>query len=156
MGRTSRRAILATLIFGGIVSLPLRMRSALAGDAASQGEAVQFRWRVPTVYFETVKSELHFEGEITQEKDTKGLPLLYVFVGTVLLPYLAKAVLALRREIIQGGVVIDTRSQKIDIYTDKSLPGGVIIVLTKDGTQLYERDEIGNPSELVSTLLKGR
>ena len=107
------------------------------------------------MHFETVKNELHFEGGITREKDAKGVPLVFIFVGVVLLPYLAKAVLTLRREIVHGGIVIDTRGEKIDIDTDKSLPGGVIVVVTPKGTQLYDRSDIGNPAELVSALMKG-
>jgi hypothetical protein len=116
----------------------------------------EFRWQVPSAHFETVRQELHFEGKIEKNQDAKGLPLVYIFVGTVLLPYLAKAILALRRDIVHGGVVIDTRGKKIEIDTDKGLPGGVIVVVTPNGTQLFQRDEIGNPSALVDVLLKAK
>lgn len=77
------------------------------------------------------------------------------FAGVVLLPSLAKAVLALRREIVRGGIVIDTRGKEIDIQTDKKLPGSVIVVITPDGSDFYEADEIDSLSELVKALRKG-
>ncbi len=126
-----------------------------AAEISSGQRAI--RWRVPKVYYETVKREFRFEGEIKAgDKDEKGLPLVFIFVGVALLPYLAKAVLALRREIVYGGVVIDTRGETIDIVTDKSLSSGVIIVVSPEGTNLYERDEIENPTELVDVLLKAK
>jgi len=39
---------------------------------------------------------------------------------------------------------------------DKRPPCGVIVMVTPTGTQLYERDEIGNPSALVDVLLKAK
>ena len=150
----TRRNLLKSLVLGaaGVGFWPW-LSSAKA--APGNDHPREFRWRVPKVHFETVKNELHFEGKITREKDAKGLPLVFIFVGVVLLPYLAKAVLTLRREIVHGGIVIDTRGEKIDIDTDKSLPGGVIVVVTPKGTQFYDRTDIGNPAELVSALMKG-
>lgn len=142
---------LLSLSTAAIMLWPRLLSSATASGDESPRE---FRWRVPIAHFETVKKELRFEGEITEEKDTKGLPLVFIFVGVVLLPYLAKAILAIRREIVYGGVLIDTRGDKIKIDTDKSLSSGVIVIVTPDGTQLYERDEIENPTEMVEALTK--
>jgi hypothetical protein len=113
------------------------------------------RWRVPIAHVDTVKNNLRFEGTVTDEKDEKGVPLVFVFIGTVLLPYLADAVLALRREIVHGGLIIDTRGAEIVIDNDKRLDAGVIVVVTQNGTYFYERDEIEDPSELIAALLKG-
>ena len=55
----------------------------------------------------------------------------------------------LRRDMVQGGILIHTRGDKIDINTDKSLPSGVIVVVTPQGTQLYDREELEHPSALV-------
>ena len=150
----TRRHLLKSVALGAVsISFwPYLLRAATASENNGPRE---FRWRVPKVHSETVSNELRFEGEVLTEKDAKGVPLVFIYVGVVLIPYLAKAVLALRREIVYGGVIIDTRGKKIDIDTDKSLAGGVIIIVTSDGTQLYERDEIADPKELVSELMKG-
>jgi hypothetical protein len=150
----TRRSLLRSMAFAA-ASLGGWPWSSSAKSATGNDRPREFRWRVNKVHLETVKSALRFEGEITQEEDAKGIPLVFIFVGAVLLPYLAKAILALRRDIVHGGIVIDTRGEKIDISTDKSLPGGVIVMITPQDTRLYERDEIGNPAELVSALTKG-
>lgn len=150
----TRRHFLKSVTLSTAV-LGLCPRLLTAQTDSDQDRPRKFLWRVPKVHFETVKNELHFDGVVTKEKDAKGVPLVYVFVGAVLVPYLAKAVLALRREIVHGGVVIDIRGKEIDIETERNLPSGVIVIVTKQGAQLYERDEIGNPAELVSALMKG-
>ena len=150
----TRRYFLKWLTLFAVV-VGFLQRLLIAKTAIGEDQSREFLWRVPKVHFETVNTELRFDGKISQEKDTKGVPLVFIFIGTVLLPYLAKAVIALRREIVHGGIIIDTRGEKIQIDTDKSLPGGVIIMVTPEGSQLYERDEIGDPTELVSVLMKG-
>ncbi len=72
--------------------------------------------------------------------------------GPVLL--LADAVLALRREIVFGGVISDTRGPEIVIKTDKRLDAGVILVISSSSTNLYEREDFANPSDLVAALVK--
>jgi len=147
----TRRDFIKGLILGTTV-LVFSPRPLLSATASENDSLRNFRWRLPTAHFETVKKELRFEGEITEEKDAKGLPLVYIFVGAVLLLYLAKAILAVRREIVYGGVLIDTRGKEIVIDTNKSLSAGVIVIVTPEGTQLYERDEINDPAELIKIL----
>ncbi len=149
----TRRHFLKNLSFGA-TAIILWPRLLLSETSSGDDSLREFQWRVPIAHFETVKKELRFEGEITEEKDAKGLPLVFIFVGAVLLPYLAKAILAIRREIVYGGVIIDTRGDKINIDTDKSLSSGVIVIVTPEGTKLYERDEIENPAEMVKALSK--
>ena len=72
---------------------------------------------MPIAHVDTVTKNLRFDGTVTKEEDEKGLPLVFIFVGAVLLPYLAKAVLALRRDMVTGGLVIDTRGPEIKIDT---------------------------------------
>lgn len=149
----TRRHFLKSLSLG-TATIVLWSRLLLSATESGDYSPREFRWRVPIAHFETVKKELRFEGEIAEEKDAKGLPLIFIFVGAVLIPYLAKAILAIRREIVYGGVLIDTRGDKIEIDTDKSLSSGVIVIVTPDGAQLYERDEIENPTEMVEVLTK--
>lgn len=149
----SRRRFAGALLLGGAVK---SISPLIALAAAADDSPRKIRWRVPVAHVETVEENLQFEGTVTAEKDEKGIPLLFIFVGTVLIPYLADAVLALRREIVYGGVVIDTRGSEIVIDNDKRLDAGVIVVITPDGTDIYERDEFGDPSELVAALLKGK
>jgi hypothetical protein len=148
-----RRFLLRVVVVGAAAGFASSTR-VLAANADETPQSL--RWRVPVAHVETVKNNLRFDGSVTNEKDAKGIPLMFVFVGTVLLPYLADAVLALRREIVHGGVVIDTRGPEIVIENDKRLDSGVIVVITPDGTVLYERSDIEAPTELVAALLKGK
>ena len=149
----NRRALLKKLVFG-LIGLNFLSRRTSAQEVSGDERELNFQWRVPQAHLETVKNELRFNGEIKEEQGTKG-GWIFVFIGVVLIPYLAKAVLALRREIIHGGIVIDTRGDKINIDTDKSLPGGVIVMVSKESTEIFERNEISDPTELVSALMKG-
>ena len=152
----TRRYFLKWVAFS-VAAVGFWPRLSIAGTSSGDNRPRKFQWRVPEAHYETVKKELRFEGEIREgERDAKGIPLVFFFVGAVLLPYLAKAVLALRRDIVYGGVIIDTRGETIEIDTDKSLPNRVIVIVTPKGTDLYERDEIDNPAELVDVLLKAK
>lgn len=151
---TSRRSFIRNLTLGAAivgVCPVLSFEPAYASDRPHE-----FQWRVPKAHFKTVQDELKFNGDITHDNDAKGLPLVYIFAGAVLLPYLAKAVLALRRQMVYGGVVIDARGEKIDIQTDKSLPGGAIVVVTTSGANFYEPNEIESPAMLTDILSKAQ
>lgn len=153
MVRLNRRRFLEVILIGTIIKLVSPDASLAASD---ENIPRKFRWRVPKAYFHTVNEKLRYDGQVTPEKDEKGLPFVFIFVGLVLLPYLANAVLALRREIVFGGVVIDTTGPEIMIKNNKGLDAGIIVVKSSSGTKIYEREEITNPSELVAALLKGQ
>lgn len=133
------------------MTLPPRLRAAEASTADER--PYQFQWRVPIVHKETVERELRFEGVVTEEKDNRGIPLMFVFVGVALLPDLVGAIYKLIWDMVHGGVVIDARGEEIEVDTDKSLTGGLIVVRTLEGTQIYKRDEV-NTAELVAALMK--
>lgn len=135
------------------LSMPLVMFSATKGFAEiTQDSSVSFRWRVPLAHREAVRQALPADVQEIEDSDAKGV--LYIIVGAVVLTYLAKAILALRRDIVHGGVVIDLRRDPVEIETDKGLSGGVILVIAPDGKHtLYERDEIESPTELINALI---
>ena len=149
----TRRDVLKVLMLG-IIGWGLGARSA-AESPTEKETPIEFSWRVPEAHLEAVRNNLSFAGEVSEEKGGKAFGLVFVFIGSVFLTHLAKAVLALRQDMVHGGIVIDTRGAKIDIYTDKSLPGGMIMLVTSEGTRLYEREEIGDSEELLSALRKG-
>jgi hypothetical protein len=122
--------------------------------ATNEETPEKIRWRVPVAHVDTVMRNLRFEGTVTNDTDEKGAPLIFIFVGTVLLIHLAEAVLALRREIVYGGLVIDTRGPEIVIQNDPRLDGGVIVLVTPNGAHLYERNELDAVNDLVTALLK--
>lgn len=109
----------------------------IRAHSESEGK-VSFRWRVPSVYYETVEEALVFDGTIEEERGTKGLPLVFLFVGVALLPALIDAIFMLWHELVQPGLVIDARGREIKIDVDSTLPPRTILVCDKTGCQLHE------------------
>src|SRR4051794_23055376 len=113
----------------GAIMLAVLSLSARREGAQGQGtakEKVKFRLRVPAAHYEAVHDILQFEGKIEPERDTKGLPLSFIFVGLSLLPSLADAILTLRQRLVQPGIKIDTRGDEIRIDVAPDLPRGTI------------------------------
>lgn len=126
-----------------------------AGTQPAENETVGFRWRVPARYVDTVRKNLTYEGTERPETDARGGPLV-VFAGAVLLVYLAEAVLALRREIVTGGVVIDTRGPQIEIKNDPRLESKWLIIVGPQGSQVYRKDELADPVKLAEAIARVR
>lgn len=155
MRDVSRRDAVRTLACAAWAPLVLgRVAVAAAGAAESSDQPVAFEWRVPANQVEIVRNNLAYEGQERPQTDGRGVPVLVVFVGLALLAYLAKAVLALQRQIAYGGVLVDTRADPVRITHDKALDAGVILIVGKDGTQIIERNEITDPAQLIEALGK--
>jgi hypothetical protein len=150
----TRRKFLGISVLG--LSTKWYPSSAILAAGAPDETRRKIRWRVPKAHLDTVMKNLRFEGTVEKETDIRGAPLVFVFVGAVVLTYLADAVLALRRAMVYGGVVIDTRGPEIVIENDIRLDAGVIVVISPSGVDLYEPNEIGDPSSLAAALLKGK
>ena len=158
MTRRSRRrdflkhAALWTLSAG--VALGVAGR-ATRTDGADE-RPVQFVWHVPDALKESVATNLEFDGTVEQGR-ALGVPLIFVFAGVALLPYLAKAVLAVRRELVKCGLVIDARQadKPIEITQECSIDGGMLVVLAPEGPRFYERGKIEGPAELIKALRSG-
>jgi hypothetical protein len=150
-----RRDALRTLFCSAVGLAALKQTtSALVRAAEPNDQRVAFEWWVPAAEVAIVRNNLRYEGKETPQTDSRGVPVLVIFVGLTLLPYLANAVLALQRQITYGGVVVDTRSEPVKITHDKALDAGVILIIGKDGTKVVERDEITDPAKLVEALGK--
>lgn len=136
------------------VSLPIMLGAEVL--AGSQAEStVSFRLRVPEAHRNILRDALPADVEQISDSDVKGI--VYIFVGAVLLAYLAKVIMSLRRDMVYGGIIIDLRREPVEITTDKALSGGVILVIGADGNYtLYDRAEIENPSALVEVLLNAK
>ena len=151
-----RRSFLRMFSVAAIVS-PLILVGVPGGRpfaAEGEGKPVRFRWRVPVVHKQTVEESLRYQGEVEREKDKKGA-LVFVFVGVVLLPYLAKSILELMRQVEHGGVIVDACGPEVDIQTDKRMPNGMVVVRScKDTDVKVYRDQIEGPSELAGFIEK--
>jgi len=75
--------------------------------------------------------------------------LVFIFAGAVLIPYLANALISLRDKIERGGVVIDARDTTVKIQIDKALNRGVMVVVTNDGVEIREKDDLPTVKDLI-------
>lgn len=161
MHSPTRRTLLRSLLTASVLVAGCTGRSAPTGEQRSpsqraHGEPVTFRWRVPSAHYQTVEDALRFEGIVEQERDTKGLQLVMVFVGVALLLSLVDAILVLRRKLVQPGLKIDARGAEIKIEVDPTLPRGTIVLCDQTRCKLYEPDQLTNPAELVKALADAR
>jgi hypothetical protein len=126
--------------------------TAICVNSADTGPKVSFQWRVPVAQYEAVKTTLHFTGTIDKERDKKGLPLVFIFIGVTILPYLADAILKIRQKLVQPGLKIDARGADIKIDIDSNLPRGTILLVDTSGAKIFEPDQISTSTELVKIL----
>jgi hypothetical protein len=125
------------------------------GDARAQvsnDSEISFRWAIPKALAPVAANELSAPVEFVEE-DGRGAGLV-ILVGSVAAVYLARSILRLRDE-IEGGTFIDTRSDEVLVERDADLPGGTILVLSSDGANLLEREEIADPADLIKALTPG-
>ena len=122
-----------------------------AGEQSGE-QKVAFEWHAPAAQVSIVRQNLTYSGGETTQTDARGIPLLVIFVGVALIPYLAKAVIELQRQITHGGVVVDARGPMVKITSDKALDGGVIVVVGQDGTTNIERNETDGPAALITAI----
>ncbi len=157
MRTPTRRTLLRSVLTASVLVIGCTGRSAPTGEKGSpsqraDGEPVAFRWRVPSAHYQTVEDALRFEGTVEQERGSKGLPLVMVFVGATLLPLLVDAILVLRRKLVQPGLKIDARGTEIKIEVDPTLPRATILLCDQTGCKLYEPDQLTAPAELLKAL----
>jgi hypothetical protein len=154
-GGFARRQLLAILSALLGCTLPPRLASATGVPA---DRAVTVRWRVPREQVPAVRAEMAPDTEILADwaavEDTKGLPLFYIFVAVVTLPYLADSLLAVYRKARYGGMVIDARGEELTIEFDPRLGGKMI--LRGDDVRVIEVDEVADPSDLLDALIRAR
>jgi hypothetical protein len=105
-----------------------------------------------------VRHTLDFQGEITPKSssslDTRGLPLFFIFAGTVALSSLARAFVETYRDLRYGGVVVAAHDGQLEIKSDIRLPGGTMIVSNNKGIHIYEvkPEENADVTGLVKSL----
>jgi hypothetical protein len=150
----TRRTIIGQI--AGMVALFSGLAQAIRANTAENAKEVSFRWRVPVAQSEIVKSNLKFSGTIDTEHDTKGLPLVLIFIGASLLPSLVDAILTLRQKLVQPGLKIDARGDEIKIDVDPDLPRASLLIVDQSGAKFYEPDQLSAPAELIKILANAK
>lgn len=142
-----RRSVVA-LLAGGLGLLWSEHRAIAQND---DSETVKFRWRIPVALTDKATDPL---PDTVSVEEQEGRGALAIISGAIALVYLAQSILRLRDD-IDGGTVIDTRSDELVIERDAALPGGTILVLSDGGPEIFEREEIASPADLIKVLRPG-
>ncbi len=132
------------LLFGLIASLVNITNP--ANVYAENSPSIILEWRVPTEILNTVRTDLNVDSlQITADPnsldETKGLPLLYIVTGAVLLPQLAKAILDVYKDYKYGPVTItQDASGKISITHDPKSSSRAVIFIDAKGNPTFQKD----------------
>lgn len=152
--KTVRRRHLISL-FALFLSVPIGNAYASLSDQ----EMINIEWSVSRGQVNIVREGIDFDGKVIPNvdtvTDTKGLPLIYILVGSASILQMAKTLLDVYRDVRYGGIVISGKDGKINIKNDVRISGGTIVVLNKDDVKFYFRKQ-DNPSigNLVEALTK--
>jgi len=138
--------------FTSIILVLIGLATPLKGHAKEN--QISINWSIPSVEVESLKERMNFSGKITPDKTTaedgRGLPLVYVFIGIVSLPYLADGLISAVRKATCGGVIVDNTQPTLTITCNKKLNG--MILRQKDGIEFKKFDSPPEPTELIGTL----
>ncbi len=121
-----------------------------------EADSVDIQWRVPREQVSTVKEELNFDGEISGDEstieDTKGLPLIYIFVGVVAIAQLARTLLEVYRDVRYGGIVVHNENGQVLIDNDPRFSSGTIIVIQEDKVEVFQDQNQPQLTEVIDAL----
>ena len=99
-------------------------------------------WNVPNGQVQTLRDALNFQGQIIPKSNplpgTRVGPLLFIFAGTVAISTLARALVAVYKDVRYGGIVITTRDGKLNIENDDRLNSGTIVVYNNQNIKVYQ------------------
>ena len=125
-------------------------------EAYSQSNSVEIQWTLRRDLISDVTESIQFEGsikpDISSEKDTRGLPLLYILAGIVSLPYLAEAILNIYREATTPGFVIRAGSGTLEIRNNPALPPNVMVIQNGSGVEVRRVYEIPSAASIVELI----
>lgn len=130
---------------------------------------VRFEWVVPDSASVATRGDLAGAGAALEGVDRPFAPPpeqemdyaeaafepLIVIVGLIGLVHLAKQVLSFVKDTRHGGLIVDVRTESVQIRPHPSLDRGEILVLSPDGTQLFRRDAGPDLATLISALQQG-
>jgi hypothetical protein len=113
-------------------------------ESGSSTEPVRIEWEVPAERLLSAQTAVGFasaqiHADEKSAKSTKGLPLLYILSGVVLLPELAKGLVDVYKEWAFGSTIVDATDENLIITHDPKGSSDVVIVKGSDGqTTVYD------------------
>lgn len=155
--KSASRRHLISLLALSILVLIGKAYASISGQ-----EMTNFEWRVSRSQVNIVKVGMDFDGKVVPDlatvTDTKGLPLVYILVGSASILQIAKTLLDVYRDFRYGGIVISGKDGEINIKNDARIAGGTIVVYDKNDIKFYFRKQenptIGNLVEALTKISK--
>lgn len=112
---------------------------------------IQLDWEVPQDALATAHSVAHFTGSVTPAPGSvqeKSPVILFIIVGSVVVPYLVNALIEIYRG-RNGGAVVDTTVTPVTIRHDPELQAGIIILKSTNGTTIVNTKNLEAPTNLL-------
>jgi hypothetical protein len=69
---------------------------------------------------------------------TRGGPLFFIFAGVVGISTLARALVAVYKDMRYGGIVVTVHDGKLNIENDDRLSSGTIVVYNNQNIKIYQ------------------
>lgn len=134
----------------------------------NQTDVIAVEWVVPASASYATRADLRQSGAELQPDDRSFTPPagqeadyseasfepLVVIAGLMGLVFLARRVMSLIRDARQDGLIVDARTQPIQVRPHPSLDRGQLLVLTTNGSQFFERSKnVSDLSALLASVL---
>lgn len=128
--------------------------------------AVRFNWATRESTAATTRAELAQAGAELQsgnqpftpptgeEGDYSGPAFepLTVIAGVMGLSYLARQVLTFVKDVRHDGLIVDARTDPIDVRPNPALDRGQLLVITDTEAKLFEQDRLPDLSALIAAV----
>ncbi len=129
-----RRALMKCLLGVPMALAAGRLQAQSPGSAGG----VTFEMRLPAELLAPLRrsasySKLDVTGDPATVDPTRGLPLVYLAVGVLLLPDLARSLLALYRDFKYGGTLIEVVNGKLVITQSDKLDADTVVIKEPSG-----------------------
>lgn len=107
--------------------------SGWSSSLCAQETPVEFRWIVPREKLDEARAILgdavqKVEGDPSTAPDTRGLPVLYVLFGLMILPEFAKGMVAVYKDWKFGATVVDASNGALSVTHDPKGNADVVII----------------------------
>jgi hypothetical protein len=144
--------LLAFCISTGCNEIPRSPSLGQGGNTQNDTYQYESDWRIPSAHADVLGKRFGYGHLKLTDKDSKGIPALAVIVVTLSLPTIAELIVDIRARLVEPGILIDTRNKKIVVETKSSIPKGFILIVDKNGSQLYTHSQLKSQTELAKTL----
>jgi hypothetical protein len=119
-------------------------------------QEVMVVWSISNAELQLIGDTIKYKGELqpvaSAGADSRGLPLLYLLIGTIVLPHLAETLFVLYQRISGSGIVVQDSDKGLLISRDVLLPSDVMVIKGKNGIDVKTIRKIPDSSVILQAL----